>query len=788
MFSKPVHPSIVKEISRRESILSGQKTFKFMGKEYPLSEQKDLLWTTGKMAQYRICSFGFVADPWFFGYGQRSDSQEQTKKAAHKLRLDHIFSSPQLLPDKYYEQYVRNSMFSVNFERIPGYVKPKIESLSIQNYGTFNSLRKIEFSFKVFDRYSFELYERLYAVVGIHITVEFWWSLSPIKEMLPIENEQRVLSIFETGEQMKKVYEHNGNYEATIGRISSFEYKKDNDSIDSWTMSVTAISPQMNALYVTNDQKPMEYVRKHFLENEFITTFMSEKVSNEKCNYVHLTREKIKNKLFPNVPSKTTLNNANISSCIVWFGSEHKFLDKEKKESSSKRQKSPPEKKKEKEEKSVTIKRALNGKVFVSLGYIEDLISLACLNEQIAMSEFLSVRRLFFPKGYSKESMYQETSELDLYELVANSEYFFSYDSGVSILPKESPLSPIKFNSRHEDLYFDLKKEHLKQIGFPDSDSGLLEGQSATKFILENLNRFGVIRNILVNVQVVKEILESRPFSLESFMESLLIKLNESLMPITEFSIGVDDTVLGRISIRENNVFLSRGFPTVKFRLNQPNSIVYSADIKVKPSDTIINAMSISAMYSSSKIANFNLSGGVGDFIQELISEKTSGSQKAETIESLENELKRLPKGKDWDTQRKEIQNKLDKLKTDKIAKEKKEKLEKEFEMIILTTSEVSEDYKSMFREFARKYVESELIDKTRVGKVSYEYTRPVFPLEIELEIEGISGILFGDYIVINGLPVRYQDRCYFIVKGVSHEFVNSNWKTKLECLSVIKD
>ena len=811
MFAKPVHPAIVKEVLRRESIITGLPSYTFMGNRYEIKDE-DLLWTTSKMCQYRICSFAQILQPEDFGYiGSNKDEEVALAK---KIRLEHTFAFPEQYPDFYYEKYLRNSKkYGYNtgtLNKSAGYIKPKLTALSVENYGTFNSLRKIQFSFKVFDLYSLELYEKLYAVTGVHLTLEFWWSTSMPKTLLPVEDESQILKIFEKGEQLKYVYENNGNYEGIIARISSFDYTKETDLPNSWTINVKAISPQLNALYSTNTDKPIVFMTQHFKENNFLKEISGE-ITNNVCSYKEMTQEKIASTFFPNQQIKDILTYKELPSCIVWFGDKVKATDRKKNNNKARQDKKKAKgnnsKNKGKEEFSITVKRRLNGNVYVSLGYIEDIITLCCKSDGLAMSEIVSLKTLYMPEENDSEG--NKTKRAVFYETSANSPYLFSYDSNVCIIPKtegqykktpgifekkgssgssqiEKDPAPVQFNPAHSYLYYDLTEEHFKKLS---SVSGTnIDNIKAIRFIRDNKSSFGAIRNILVNVAVITDILDKKPMSIENFIESLLIRINDSITPVINLTFGVDDVVLGRSVIREANVFVNHNFPTATFKVNMPSSIVLGADISVRPSEMIVNAMSISAMYSNSKVADFNLSGGVKDFIQELLYRKEQVNSKQDTVESLTNELNQLPRkgNKEIEEKKKELKNKIKHIKETEEAERKRKEVTEKFIEVIEYSLEVSEAYKAKFKEFVltlfRNYEREESKNK------KYEKTRPLFPIEISLEIEGLSGILYGDYIFIEGLPERYKEQCYFMVKGISHQFSGSDWKTKIDCLSVIKE
>ena len=64
--------------------------------------------------------------------------------------------------------------------------------------------------------------------------------------------------------------------------------------------------------------------------------------------------------------------------------------------------------------------------------------------------------------------------------------------------------------------------------------------------------------------------------------------------------------------------------------------------------------------------------------------------------------------------------------------------------------------------------------------------TAPILPLNLELEIDGIDGLQWGNTIKCTYLPQRYADKLSFKVTKVSHTISKDDWITKIETLPLV--
>ena len=68
--------------------------------------------------------------------------------------------------------------------------------------------------------------------------------------------------------------------------------------------------------------------------------------------------------------------------------------------------------------------------------------------------------------------------------------------------------------------------------------------------------------------------------------------------------------------------------------------------------------------------------------------------------------------------------------------------------------------------------------DTKKDVKIGEMQTKNIIPLQIEFEIDGISGIQYGTSFAVNYLPHRYRAQTYLFAKQVQHSINNDTWVT----------
>ena len=66
----------------------------------------------------------------------------------------------------------------------------------------------------------------------------------------------------------------------------------------------------------------------------------------------------------------------------------------------------------------------------------------------------------------------------------------------------------------------------------------------------------------------------------------------------------------------------------------------------------------------------------------------------------------------------------------------------------------------------------------------SQQMTAPVFPFDVDFEIDGINGLRYGDVLTFDGLPEKYRNNTVFSIIGITHDVSTDGvWTTKIKCI-----
>lgn len=67
--------------------------------------------------------------------------------------------------------------------------------------------------------------------------------------------------------------------------------------------------------------------------------------------------------------------------------------------------------------------------------------------------------------------------------------------------------------------------------------------------------------------------------------------------------------------------------------------------------------------------------------------------------------------------------------------------------------------------------------------KQSLNYTKAIFPMNLEFSIDGINGLKYGDVLQFDGIPKRYIDAFVFMIVGITHTIDTAGtWTTAVTC------
>jgi hypothetical protein len=68
--------------------------------------------------------------------------------------------------------------------------------------------------------------------------------------------------------------------------------------------------------------------------------------------------------------------------------------------------------------------------------------------------------------------------------------------------------------------------------------------------------------------------------------------------------------------------------------------------------------------------------------------------------------------------------------------------------------------------------------------KKSQQIAAPIFPFDVEITIDGINGLKYGDVLIFEALPTKYRVNTVFSIIGITHTVSNSGeWTSRLRCI-----
>ena len=274
----------------------------------------------------------------------------------------------------------------------------------------------------------------------------------------------------------------------------------------------------------------------------------------------------------------------------------------------------------------------------------------------------------------------------------------------------------------------------------------------------------GYLRNIMLNVDFIIETYNSTD-NIKDFIKSLLDGVNEACGSPWDFQIQANQNTPNILSIVDTNWSKKIGFKDNKtinpddvfvFKPNTHSSIIKS----VKLTSKLPNKVQAAAFIGASRNAQQGQKDGTGAWTaySQGITDRYSGT-----------------------TEIKPAASPADKAFTEKVLTPLETFLVKNYDynLSIYTDEEASNEAKTHLNQYINDYPDIDIGQ----GKP----TRPLIPLDLSLDLDGISGIYLGNAITVSPvkdggiLPDRYQNKTVFQVTNVTHTLSGFDWETSIE-------
>jgi len=710
---------------------------------------------------------------------------------------------------------------------------PGIKSLSIEYYGGLKTNRRGTVSWVC---WSFDDLERLkshFLKHGRHVLIEWGWSnnLKTMNTALHIDprGDYRINPEAVGGNIQKTIIDNEGDYDLMTGVISNFEWKTNTQGGFDCTTDIVGLGTSMlenvkkeskltpiskvvnknwfKRIWTSEDKEAVvdidvDEIYKH---NASLTMGSVINILDKKLRNYHLTGGSVTKKFSSlTMPGVVSYKKDTIFIAQILPQWENIFI------------------------KSTGIGLSIPGlpitalevtDAWVTWGWFEDNVLnkfLSMANDTEAVTTFRSIEAKINEDGTSE---YDEDGNLQ-------------YES-------------VKIRS-HDNLLTQNVHRFIFPGLYPDSHTlGTWEKyEKLCTIVEENLKPFhtgqdtgfqqkGYLRNILINVEILKEIFSTGSTgSLREAMERLGDELNQEYN-IWDFQVKSDEINQDNSKMIDNNVTLKRIdrlmdnpediflFPTWRH-----NSFVKSVDMQ----STVPSSMVLATMYGANVPVESVLGGsdpGVdkkGFFLGGLSKDGTVD----ERFKNLENPFRKglsYDEGTDDSSQWKRFGNeeadpnkpiaKGKGIDLSLTSEEIVEGLQEQLQKLIDDDPEVKKEVEEANEKFQKGYEDSEDVDPIPFTAWKWEKTgkkQPLYkdgiirgvylqgltdvlqgitgptnttdiliPIELTMSIEGIGGIFPGNVFRTAYIPVSYFDKTVFQLVEVNHEIGSDGWTVSLK-------
>ena len=346
----------------------------------------------------------------------------------------------------------------------------------------------------------------------------------------------------------------------------------------------------------------------------------------------------------------------------------------------------------------------------------------------------------------------------------------------VHINTKIKPLKSVDATSTIPMCRFRTFKEHTSAdpriciIGTMSSTSFPFSQNIVDKLQKSRTGSSDEILNIYVNVDVLSQAVENlvvdpnaEKRTLFNLFKPVFSEINYAMGDINEFDFHYDDTI-STLYIVDRKVQVTPS-DLSEIPITGLKSTVTGFNFVTKLSPAVTTMVAISAQAGGADCgieAESLLRWNEGLKSRVIMTRNISGEKKKE--ESAEEKKTRLEK------EQKERRTYIEKALTDFYTKEQ-------------YVTETFETVKTKYKHYASSYVtEVESEDNKLAGPAG------IIPFEVNIEMDGISGVKIGQAFVIKSkiMPSQYDGVIGFIVTGIDNKISNNRWTTNLKAQTII--
>lgn len=634
--------------------------------------------------------------------------------------------------------------------------QPGITDISVSNKGSMGSTREATITYVCWDVSQLNILEQLFMTPGISCILEWGWSTTVNNE--PVNNDISLLPPMYDRCAIKKILEFvqssGGHYDGMQGVISGFNWNLRNDGGFDCTTTIVSVASMFLEIETHSTTKN---ITKTSVDNELTGTETN--VALEENILATLT---------------TTQRLMNDNKGILMY--EDVMMGWKAEMEMDEREGASDE----------YIKWDKAASYWVKWEFLEKVI--------------LNPNLFYVVEDVSTECNKSTTEEIDYKDKAALANKYINKENKVELFPKlNSDLSLINYNADilSGDPYRCLLPfatvgtgESLTELGFSKTTGILAQtGQAMSGNTVvssyDNLmpielqttptsdNKFA-FKDILINLKYFYDKYKETT-SLNALITALLDGISEACGGYWDFGLIIDEdnpTEMKVVDYNTIDVELIEPFP---FKTYNKNSILTSVNLNTEVSEEIKSIIMLGTNRSEDTNASVN---------------KTNGTQSTCEYNFYGASIKNLamPKLTIPDVTENDVPASSDTSSTAIwTVKEYKENIILNINRVYNATeyddSGASTENTQALIDALTKYV-TDVVRPDGDGKaVATDKAYTILPLKLSFELDGISGLKFGNVIHIDYLPDRYIKSCFFQITEVAHTIGTSGWKTSVETI-----
>jgi len=595
---------------------------------------------------------------------------------------------------------------------------------------------------------------------GVSVSVEFGWNNFNKNSQLELNDLRLMLKYFYDGTDIQKKIElSNGNYDASMGIITKFDYILQEDGSYDCTTIVSNVGGYFSGVYSagrisqssesadTSNPQWKKYVESYMPDFLLNAAKRNHELKRETIfSQVFYSREKNIDSLRGNKSSNDFDRGSNDENFWISFGlfieilnSKMSVMDKNSNSSIF----------------SININDTIIGghpNLKSSDGTVLLIPNSTCPDISIGSQVVPYGRGARPPQPTKNIVLSQSTTPSDAQEILNN--------ISKKLNSKSSKKLNSKSSSRVDVIQYDLNQiinwwaTNPTNLAFPSkiNTDRLKSGKN------------GYLKNLYINFNIIKDLKGQDSF--KSIIEEILKQMSRAGGDIWDFEIvplnpdGSGNGVMTIIDKNYNNIVDSKPFDIWNFDFNNNLSIVKSMDFSVGSTQAVATQTLFGV--GSPKIVNQITTPLSDEGVSQTISIPIGLSIKDRLLSGC-----------------KEVPIIMDDKKT---TSDKEEKDPVQDRIICPEAKPLRFLYTYGNRTFSFiepvQEIQKGLIYQGEKNEIRLYSVQP--GIEVKFTIDGISGLRNLHTFIINDLPPPYGPDCFFQIKNVEHEVVNGAWNTTI--------